>query len=165
MGRACTPGADQTCNDDPRVSALLGTCDPAGQCVCSDGASINPPTGRCRSGNTCVAAAADDWAFRMTFDASDCAARTATTCPNAAFDARALESLWGDTCHFPGYLLVRVELAGGCATVLEGRSYVRSTLDSSDTDFLSCLAPLLAKARFACAAAAECVMDEHDTLP
>jgi hypothetical protein len=43
----CTPGADQTCNDDPSVSSLWGHCE-AGICVCRVGRSINPATGRCR---------------------------------------------------------------------------------------------------------------------
>lgn len=44
---SCTPGADQTCNDDPRVSALWGRCE-RGVCRCNAGFEVNPSTGRCR---------------------------------------------------------------------------------------------------------------------
>jgi hypothetical protein len=44
----CTPGADQTCNDDPRVSSLWGHCEATGVCTCAAGRTINPATGRCR---------------------------------------------------------------------------------------------------------------------
>ena len=42
----CTFGADQTCNDDPRVSSIHGRCTEAGACVCGD-AGTNPDSGRC----------------------------------------------------------------------------------------------------------------------
>ncbi len=44
----CTPGMDQTCNDDPRVSALWGHCNEDGTCECLPGSKRNPATGRCR---------------------------------------------------------------------------------------------------------------------
>ena len=43
----CTPGADQTCNDNPIISSLHGHCTNAGQCVCGTGFVFNPNTGRC----------------------------------------------------------------------------------------------------------------------
>ena len=43
----CTPGQDQTCNDDPAVSALWGHCEVNGACSCIDGFERNPATGRC----------------------------------------------------------------------------------------------------------------------
>jgi hypothetical protein len=46
-GTACTPGANQTCNDDPRLSSLHGTCTAAGRCVCGANYELNPMTGRC----------------------------------------------------------------------------------------------------------------------
>jgi hypothetical protein len=46
-GAVCTPGADQTCNDNPVVSSLWGHCE-VGVCFCKEGRSINPATGRCR---------------------------------------------------------------------------------------------------------------------
>lgn len=47
-GTACTPGTNQTCNDDPRVSSFHGTCTPAGRCVCGTNFPLNPLTGRCK---------------------------------------------------------------------------------------------------------------------
>lgn len=46
-GTACTPGANQTCNDDPRISSLHGTCTASGRCVCGANYLLNPMTGRC----------------------------------------------------------------------------------------------------------------------
>jgi hypothetical protein len=40
-------GMDQTCNDDPSISALWGTCQGHGTCTCNSGFVINPVTGRC----------------------------------------------------------------------------------------------------------------------
>jgi hypothetical protein len=45
---ACTVGADQTCNDDPRVSSLWGHCQ-AGVCQCNAGTERSPTTGKCSS--------------------------------------------------------------------------------------------------------------------
>ena len=52
---SCTPGQDQTCNDDPTVSSLMGQCnsdpnycDPA-CCVCNTGYVVNPRTGKCNT--------------------------------------------------------------------------------------------------------------------
>ena len=42
----CTPGADQTCNDDLKVSTLLGKCRPDATCDCGSHGT-NPMTGRC----------------------------------------------------------------------------------------------------------------------
>ena len=43
----CTPGADQTCNDNPAVSSIHGTCTDAGTCICNVGAGHNPESGKC----------------------------------------------------------------------------------------------------------------------
>jgi len=43
----CTLGADQTCNDDPAVSALWGRCTELGVCACQPGFVLNP-RGRCQ---------------------------------------------------------------------------------------------------------------------
>jgi hypothetical protein len=45
--RVCKPGAGQTCNDNPAVSAIWGACLPDGTCTCTAGHVINPNTGRC----------------------------------------------------------------------------------------------------------------------
>jgi len=44
---ACTPGADQTCNDDPSLNSIHGVCQANGTCVCAVGGSLNPNTGKC----------------------------------------------------------------------------------------------------------------------
>jgi len=46
MTGVCTPGQDQTCNENPAISSLRGRCQPDGTCVCSGGAP-SPTTGRC----------------------------------------------------------------------------------------------------------------------
>jgi hypothetical protein len=43
----CTPGADQTCNDNPIVSSFHGHCTDAGTCQCNAQFILNPNTGRC----------------------------------------------------------------------------------------------------------------------
>lgn len=43
----CTPGADQTCNHDPRVSSLHGHCEDDGTCTCGEGFPKDPGSGRC----------------------------------------------------------------------------------------------------------------------
>jgi len=45
---ACTFGQDQTCNDNPDVSAVWGACNADGTCRCRPGFLVNPQTGRCR---------------------------------------------------------------------------------------------------------------------
>jgi hypothetical protein len=44
---ACTPGDNQTCNDNSLVSSLWGTCQSNGTCSCNAGFVINPNSGRC----------------------------------------------------------------------------------------------------------------------
>ena len=43
----CVPGADQTCNDDPPVSAFEGHCEATGACTCNPDYWPNPLSGRC----------------------------------------------------------------------------------------------------------------------
>jgi len=43
----CTPGKDQTCNDNPSVSSFRGRCQVDGTCVCMPDSALNPATGRC----------------------------------------------------------------------------------------------------------------------
>jgi hypothetical protein len=38
----CTFGQDQTCNSDPKVSALWGKCLETGVCECQPGFELNP---------------------------------------------------------------------------------------------------------------------------
>jgi hypothetical protein len=47
-GGVCTPGKDQTCNDDPTINSIHGTCLPDRSCSCSIGPGLNPVTGKCR---------------------------------------------------------------------------------------------------------------------
>lgn len=46
-GQVCTPGADQTCNDEPWASAIWGRCIAGETCICNAGFVVNPATGRC----------------------------------------------------------------------------------------------------------------------
>ena len=43
----CTFGADQTCNEDPRVSSFWGRCTEAGTCECKPGFEL-APSGYCK---------------------------------------------------------------------------------------------------------------------
>lgn len=45
--RACTPGADQTCNDNLAISSLHGRCNPDSTCTCDTAFAKNPATGKC----------------------------------------------------------------------------------------------------------------------
>ena len=45
----CTPGQDQTCNDDLEISSITGICNDDGTCSCPG--EINPATGLCRAGS------------------------------------------------------------------------------------------------------------------
>ncbi len=44
----CTLGADQSCNDDPSVSALWGRCTELGVCECNAGFERSPTSDLCR---------------------------------------------------------------------------------------------------------------------
>jgi hypothetical protein len=44
---ACTPGQDQTCNEDASVATPWGTCSDVGTCTCFAGGTLVPDTGRC----------------------------------------------------------------------------------------------------------------------
>ena len=44
----CILGQDQTCNDDPKVSALWGHCTELGVCECHPGFERSPRTSRCQ---------------------------------------------------------------------------------------------------------------------
>jgi hypothetical protein len=46
----CTPGVNQTCNDNPAASALWGKCEADATCSCNSGFVVNPATGRCMPG-------------------------------------------------------------------------------------------------------------------
>jgi hypothetical protein len=43
----CSPGINQTCNDNPAVSSFRGRCTDAGTCVCNNDAAPLPASGRC----------------------------------------------------------------------------------------------------------------------
>lgn len=43
----CTFGADQSCNEDPRVSSIWGRCTELGTCECNTGFELGP-SGYCR---------------------------------------------------------------------------------------------------------------------
>jgi len=48
---ACTFGADQTCNEDPRVSSIWGRCTEHGTCECNAGFELGP-SGYCKPQHT-----------------------------------------------------------------------------------------------------------------
>jgi hypothetical protein len=43
----CTLGADQTCNDDPKIASFAGICGAGGACRCRSNFGINLATGKC----------------------------------------------------------------------------------------------------------------------
>lgn len=43
----CTPGMNQTCNDDPVSAAVMGVCQANGTCSCNSGYVLNTATGKC----------------------------------------------------------------------------------------------------------------------
>lgn len=45
---ACTPGSDQTCNNDPTLSSLSGKCQSNGRCSCNAG-YVSVANGRCQA--------------------------------------------------------------------------------------------------------------------
>ena len=44
----CTPGLNQTCNDNLAVSSFRGRCTDAGTCVCNNDAAPVAASGRCQ---------------------------------------------------------------------------------------------------------------------
>jgi hypothetical protein len=170
--RPCTPGRDQTCNDNPAMSALAGMCIaramPVGDsyCTCAEGASINPKTGRCRPGTECAASASDAWGFRASFDTTDCAQRATLTCSLVGDGAgeQAFFSLTADrSCLLPAYTTFRLELQDGCPTLFEAHADPEggSPLDQSS---LGCMASLLAGVRFDCWMGTDCLLVHFDPV-
>jgi hypothetical protein len=49
LARVCTPGADQTCNDSPLMSALAGHCESDQTCTCTSPYVTNPHTYKCNT--------------------------------------------------------------------------------------------------------------------
>jgi hypothetical protein len=43
----CTPGQDQSCNENLSTSALRGKCNADRTCTCNPGSTLNPATGKC----------------------------------------------------------------------------------------------------------------------
>jgi hypothetical protein len=160
--------APAACNDDLRMSALAGTCalDPSGTyyCQCNDGFSIDMKTWRCRAGSVCDNAAKDDaWPFGLRFDTKDCASRPVTGCPDPG-SAFALNQIITSAaakngCPIVDLLTVRIELAGGCPTLLEART---DYLPDLPQPFLSCLGKVLGSLRVGCAPGPGCALIEND---
>jgi hypothetical protein len=155
----CTPGADQTCNDDPTISSLWGMCAPPGDCLCKDGFSVNPTTGRCRKGSLCVASGADPWAVSVRLDATDCETRRQTQCSaveNRDDATGEVANLVRNSCMFPDAVHLRVELVAGCPTLFE--------LDAGpgDSPLAMCLERVLSSARWSCLSASACALYEWD---
>jgi hypothetical protein len=49
LARVCTPGQDQTCNDNPMMSALAGHCETDQTCSCKSSYVLNPNTYKCNT--------------------------------------------------------------------------------------------------------------------
>ena len=47
VNKACVPGMDQTCNNDPKISSLRGKCQANSTCTCNPGAQ-KMPNGKCQ---------------------------------------------------------------------------------------------------------------------
>jgi len=167
-GSPCTPGADQTCNEDPTISALAGECrlfsdPPVAACVCRNGFSYNPMTQRCRSGSTCVASGADAWAVTVPLDVAGCATRPsscsaagATAADRASYE---VGNLVMPACRFPSLLFLRVEIENGCPTLFELNH------QPLDAGLVGCLEKELSSARWDCLGPSACGLYEWDTLP
>ena len=164
----CAAGdSDQTCNDDPSVSALWGRCLPGGGCACNDGFSYDATTGRCRPGSLCVASGADPWDFTTALDHGSCAARPESDCVDATGDRAGLLDdtvlqLLRSACQLPQSTQVRVVLADGCPTLVEAKRTNGQPLDAALT---SCLAGALATQRWTCGAATDCSLVSWNLLP
>ena len=161
----CTPGHDETCNDDPTISSFWGTCEESGQCSCFDGRSVNPATGRCRLGDLCTASAHDPWPVNARFDTSDCAQRPATECTpqiiSGSKDPRdVLGGLAMSKCHFPANTVLRVQLVSGCPTVLQSGYDPSQDQRVGGPDVVACLETLLSTLRLACGSGEDCVFFE-----
>jgi hypothetical protein len=162
----CTLGEDQTCNDDPTVSALWGTCVSPGACACREGFSINFATGHCRPGSACEAAGRDPWPLTVPLEHGDCAQRPLTPCAPAAGAAEATPEgqvfqVAQQTCHLRVDVVVRVELVSGCASLLNVNASLRNNLDPA---FVPCMTKALAALRFGCGGDKSCAMFAFDTL-
>jgi hypothetical protein len=46
--KSCTPGQDQSCNENGAISSILGKCNPDRTCTCVAGSTLSPETGHCR---------------------------------------------------------------------------------------------------------------------
>jgi hypothetical protein len=162
----CTPGADQTCNDELSVSALWGHCvdgGAGGACECHDGFSINPKTGRCRFGNLCVASGADDWPVTVMVDHADCGSRKVSSCsgmgmPDGLYDQ--ILTVAEATCALPPFIYLRIELTSGCATLLQ----VRGDGSAPDPKLVQCLAKTLTTWRWSCADPSACSLIEWEPV-
>lgn len=138
-----------SCNDNPNVSS--GVCDPSGTCICQVGFSINPATGRCRRGSLCEAARADffDKSIAFAFTAEDCASRPAALCPTPTqpvLDEQVL-LFAQDQCKPPQGTVLRLELIGGCASLMS----VRFSNLGAPPDLVDCLTNALFFKRWSCA--------------
>jgi hypothetical protein len=158
--RPCTPGQDQTCNDDPAMSALAGRCDNSGQCLCNGDFSYNVNTGHCRAGSLCSASAGDPFRYNVPLAVDDCAARPAAQCLSTTIDDQALYNsltvLVREECGFPSYTPLRVELTGGCVTLLEV-----SPDTTIEAQLVPCLERVLSAVRWDCAPPMGCVYDYY----
>ena len=161
----CTPGLDQTCNDDPTVSTVLGMCRADASCKCWYPSAANPATGRCLAIDKCSNFPVGDWPYMVSVDVSDCKNRPFFPCsemaPTGFVLTWALSTLIRQSCTWPSYEYVRAEFVDGCATRVSARSMSTRSLQP----LVDCAAKALSTVRVDCAEGVQCATVEHDTLP
>ena len=166
-GFRCTPGSDQTCNDDPAISSLWGRCNSDGVCSCGPGFAVGA-SGRCQLDTSCRGPGVSmTWPATVQLDTSGCAARTATDCaaggvgaPSAILDVQLL-IFAQQACHLPSHTFVMVDFVSGCPSDLR----VGDSLGRADGTLVDCLSRELGQARWSCAEAVTCSLIEFATLP
>ena len=140
-GFRCTPGSDQTCNDDPAISSLWGRCNSDGVCSCGPGFAVGA-SGRCQLDTSCRGPGVSmTWPATVQLDTSGCAARTATDCaaggvgaPSAILDVQLL-IFAQQACHLPSHTFVMVDFVSGCPSDLR----VGDSLGRADGTLVDCL--------------------------
>ena len=95
LGVVCTPGLDQTCNDEPWASWISGSCTADGACVCIAGYTVNPTTGRCMVAPTSDAGSGSDGVLLCPgeYDACGCGCCDSTPTNTACYYPTAGDTL------------------------------------------------------------------------
>lgn len=89
--RVCTPGADQTCNDNPAANALWGHCEADAWCSCNAGYVVNPSTGKCNTPSQTVCYSPTQNIDKAYIDrAFGCDCNSTTSTPYCGIDSNGL---------------------------------------------------------------------------